>query len=292
MDIWHKIARIVKIANIGTVIFFLCNMAVIVALFGGDKEAMLPMALFYIAGVALSLSPVGEWVLCFLAGAEEIKRVDVKLKVVPLLEVVYDKAYKKTPDVPKKVHLKIIHEEYANAYALGYHTICVTDGLLDLPDGEVMGILAHEVGHLRYRHSVLQLLMGGSNIFICGFLLVLKIVSYIFTGLMLLFSIQSRSWAAGIFSLLAGGFFTGAIWLWSRFCLLFLRWSMRQNELVADAYAYELGFGKELASALDVMEASHTNGLLKALYSTHPDKHTRIAKLQQMGVQYSRYAFR
>lgn len=72
--------------------------------------------------------------------------------------------------------------------------------------------------------------------------------------------------------------------------MLFLMWSMRQNEYVADEYAFQLGYGATLASILDRnMCSAPNNGLLKALYSTHPHSDDRIAHLQELGANYSRY---
>ena len=80
------------------------------------------------------------------------------------------------------------------------------------------------------------------------------------------------------------------IWLWTKFCMLFLMWSMRQNEFVADEYAYKLGYGAILASVLDRhMCSAPENGLLKALYSTHPHSDDRVARLQELGANYYRY---
>ena len=65
---------------------------------------------------------------------------------------------------------------------------------------------------------------------------------------------------------------------------------MRQNEFVADEYAYNLGYGVMLASVLDKhMCSSPDSGLLKALYSTHPHSDDRVARLQDLGANYSRY---
>ena len=89
---------------------------------------------------------------------------------------------------------------------------------------------------------------------------------------------------------LFGGLSTVLIWLWTKFCMLFLMWSMRQNEFVADEYAYKLGYGTILASVLDRhMCSAPNNGLLRALYSTHPHSDDRIARLQELGADYYRY---
>lgn len=72
--------------------------------------------------------------------------------------------------------------------------------------------------------------------------------------------------------------------------MLFLMWSMRQNEYVADEYAFSLGYGEMLAYVLDRHMCSQPeNGLLKALYSTHPHSDDRVARLQNLGANYSRY---
>lgn len=63
---------------------------------------------------------------------------------------------------------------------------------------------------------------------------------------------------------------------------------MRQNEFVADEYAFRLGYGAVLASVLDRHMCSQLeNGLLKALYSTHPHSDDRVASLQDLGAEYS-----
>ena len=65
---------------------------------------------------------------------------------------------------------------------------------------------------------------------------------------------------------------------------------MRQNEFVADEYAMKLGFGYELAYSLDhELYSIPRNGFLNALFDPHPSSDDRIAALQNLGVNYSRY---
>lgn len=294
MDIWHRLGRIFRLSNLGTLIFFLLNIGLILALFcpyGVTFETAAPLVVCYIVTVIISLSPIGEWTLVTLAGAKEIKRKDIKIRLIPLLEIVFEQAKQRTPSMINFIRLKIIHEQSPNAFAIGRRTICVTDGLLNLSDGEIMAVFAHEVGHLAYRHSEIQLLIGGGNLFISGCLLIIKAICWIITGLFgLITGIATRSFLAGIFATLAASISAGLIWLWTKFCMLFLMWSMRQNEFVADEYAYKLGYGEILASVLDNhMCSAPENGLLKALYSTHPHSDERVARLQELGCTYSRY---
>lgn len=138
--------------------------------------------------------------------------------------------------------------------------------------------------------TVIQLLIGGGNIFISGCLLLIKISYWIFSAIMGLFAICSRSGVMGIITAVFAGISTALSWLWVKFCMLFLMWSMRQNEYLADEFAYKIGFGLELATVLDqhISDVPH-DGFLSAIYSTHPCNDDRVAALQNLGVPYSRY---
>lgn len=293
MDIWHRLGRIFRISNLGTLIFFLLNIGMVLAIFcpeGITTETAVPLVICYIVTVLISLSPLGEWVLAALAGAQEIKRKDIKIRLIPLLEIVFEQAKQRTPTMINSIRLKIIHDPAPNAFAIGRRTICVTDGLLNLSDREIMAVFAHEVGHLAYQHSALQLLIGGGNLFISGILLMVKVVCWMVTGLFTLIGLSTRSFWGTLLMTLFGSLSTVMIWLWTKFCTLFLMWSMRQNEYVADEYAFRLGYGATLASVLDRHMCSQpNNGLLKALYATHPHSDDRVARLQDLGAEYSRY---
>lgn len=284
MDIWHRVGRVVRFSNLGTVLFFALNIFLIAAIFGSSGNIMELICIYFIT-VAISLSPIGEMCLAAFAGAK-----DIKLRVIPLIQYVLDKTKENTSYCPQKVKVMIIHDSAPNAFALGKRTLCLTDGLLSLPDNLILGILAHEIGHLSYRHTVIQLLIGGGNIFISGCLLIIKISCWIFSAIMGLFAIGSRSGIMGILTALFAGISTGLSWLWVKFCMLFLMWSMRQNEYLADEFAYKIGFGLELATVLDqhISDVPH-DGFLSALYDTHPCNDDRVAALQNLGVPYSRY---
>ena len=170
MDIWHRVGRVVRFSNLGTVLFFALNIFLIAAIFGSSGNIMELICIYFIT-VAISLSPIGEMCLAAFAGAKDIKRTDIKLRVIPLIQYVLDKTKENTSYCPQKVKVMIIHDSAPNAFALGKRTLCLTDGLLSLPDNLILGILAHEIGHLSYRHTVIQLLIGGGNIFISGCLL-------------------------------------------------------------------------------------------------------------------------
>jgi heat shock protein HtpX len=213
---------------------------------------------------------------CPMTGTEASDRKDV----------VYQRAKRKTPGLVNDIVLKVMYTPEPNAYAIGRRTICVSEGLFRLSDGEIKGILAHEVGHLACRHTEIQLLIGGGNFIVTLFILMIKVVAAIIAAFSMYTGYRNRSFI----TVVVGLFFAGIVWLWTKFCMLFLMWSMRKNEYVADAYAADLGYGVELARGLDAIGTSKPQeSLLKALYSTHPNAYDRIGRLQQMGVAYTRY---
>lgn len=290
----ETIKTLFRISNAGTFLFCALNLFLMLSLFTGGfcNPAMIPViAACYILTVFAALSPAGEWFLAFLAGAKEIKRLDMKVRMVPLLEIVYREAKKKTPQMVDSIALKIVYIPEPNAFAIGRRTICITEGLFSLSDEEVMGILAHEIGHIANRHCEIQLLIGGANVVIAGFLALLKVFA---GGIMVLFGITAVK-SKGVLKkgllFLFAAVSAGVIWLWIKFCQMFLHFSMRANEIIADTYAYEIGFGKELIYALEKVRENEKprNGFLRAVNATHPDFHERVANLQNLGVDYYVY---
>ena len=291
MYIISVLKNIFKANNIGTIIFFLLNAAVIIGVFSaGNTELIGYVGIVYVVSILISLSPIGEWYLSLFAGARKMRRIDMRNRILPSIQHVYRKAKAETPTLPETIILKVMYDPNPNAFAVGRKTICVTEGLFDLPDEMIEGILAHEFGHLALHHTDIQLLIGGGNFIVTVFMFILQAFSAIFTGVATVEALRSRSSGYGclvsFFAIICGGL----VWLWTKFCMLFLMWSTRANEYEADKYAFKIGLGYELAQALDTIGTGMPqNTLLKALYSTHPETNDRIGKLQEMGVPYSRY---
>jgi len=283
----HTVKNIFKRSNIGTFIFFILNAAFIMMIFsGGGRDTLITVFFVYIASILLAYSPFGEWMLCFFVGAKKMVRADMQKRMIPLLDTVVINAKRKTPEFTRDVNLKVIYSPDPAAYAIGRRTICVTEGLFRLPDNLILGILSHEVAHLAKGHNDIQLAMGGGNFLITIMIFLTKAFAVLVAGISIIQAFRQRSFMTA----LAGILFAGIVWLWTAFCKLFLRWSMRANEYEADAYAVDLGYGHELAEWIDsnVMGVP-SDPFLKALFSAHPNGHDRIAKIQAMGVPYSSY---
>lgn len=145
-----------------------------------------------------------------------------------------------------------------NAFALPSGDIVVLDQLVELAenDDEVAGVIAHELGHVAYRHGLRQLIQSSVVSFVVGIYF-------------------------GDVSSLAASF--GALALESRYS--------REFEHEADAYGARsllaAGLGSEpLAAMLERMEKAHAEKGGKAsresLLSSHPDTAERVARLRAM----------
>ncbi len=293
MYLWHVFKSIFRVNNIGTIIFFLLNASLILALFAPQgEEMMIRMGVIYLISVVIALSPIGEWLLGVFAGARRMTRIDMRNRILPCLQCVYDKAKLKTPTLSDVIIVKLVNDRTHNAMALGRRTICVTTGLFEETDERIMAVLAHEIGHLAHYHTDIQLLVGGGNVFVTAFLMILQGLSALMTAISTVMTLRSRSCLGSCIFGVIGVVSTASVFLWTRFCMLFLMWSNRKNEFEADRYAFELGYGYELAQLLnDMTETDETSdpkdNLFKVLYSSHPDKNDRIGKLQELGVDFS-----
>jgi Zn-dependent protease with chaperone function len=144
----------------------------------------------------------------------------------------------------------------ANAFALPSGTIVITDGLIKLAqnDEEIEAVLAHEIGHVHYRHS----LRG---------------------------AIQSSS-AAVIIALMAGDVTTISSFATTLPTLLVNMSYSRQFETEADGYARQLMLEKHIplkhfAAILTRLSQSHGDeGESAGFLSSHPATRERIQAFQ------------
>ena len=132
MDLIKKIFRI---SNIGTIIFCSLNLGIIIYFFSNgfkDFSDIEWIILGYLIGVIISLSPIGEGIMVLLAGGRKMKRTDMKIRIIPLLEIVFNKAKKVSPKMVNSIKLKVIYDASPNAYAIGRRTICVTSRIVSI----------------------------------------------------------------------------------------------------------------------------------------------------------------
>lgn len=179
----------------------------------------------------------------------------------------------------------IKNDDSINAFALGHNRICINTGtIMTLPYDELLGIVAHEMGHIHHKDSAY-----GFSRFYMNYLGQMCIRVYeLFARLILWIQylrIPVITFIVQIFYLLV------------TLQILFMQWVIkvpliitdlftgRRAEYRADKYAYEIGLGAELHNALITLRnytaESSESGLMSKLYSTHPATEKRIERLRQ-----------
>jgi heat shock protein HtpX len=209
------------------------------------------------------------------------------LDLRPIFEEVYQYAKEVNPSLNNGIKIYIMDVMYVNAFAIGRQTIAVTRGALNtFNTEELKGIIAHELGHMTYGHTKALLLTHIGNIFFSIIVFVLRILLYICEFIS---SITARMNVVGlVFWLIA--FITSIIFEISVFIFvnlgdLILSLNSRKNELQADKFAYDIGMGHQMISALYLLQKISINQKLKIsekLKASHPYIADRIGQLERL----------
>ena len=254
----------------------------------------------YFGSIVISLSSLGEAILRFMNGVEEITSPEILSRLEPLFNEVYAKAKANFPDkVSKNIKLYIQRNEDPNAFAMGRNSVTVTTGLLELPDEQIKAILGHEFGHLAHKDTDLLLVLNitskfvhllfvGVSLLIMVYKLVVKVITLVLSFLdrsgriyRLIDKLSELALTAVKFV-----FVTLVEDVWNIIGNLLLSISSHEGEFLADKFALDLGYGEYLVAFFKTLPDERKLGLFEKLKSltivgsTHPETWKRIEKLQ------------
>lgn len=291
-------------ANVGSILFMLLNWIItsgILMLYLRPLWAapLVGLAL-YVVGLAVMMSPFGEWLFRILYGCKKINRLEYKERLLPIFESVYQKAKRQDAALANDIKLFLKEDDAPNAFAVGRKTVCVTTGLMNFSDEQIAAALAHEFGHLLHKDTDRNILISVGNAFINAYLMVIRLWLVVQRAL-----IRGLEWFLSWFPF--GFLFSWLMWIYTEVTFLinfiFLDgftfvWTMigkvlvlqtdRACEFESDRFAYELGYGNPLCALLEetYFSQSTSKGLMATLLSSHPSKDERIGKLQSYGATY------
>lgn len=280
------VKNITKKSNIGVLVYLLLNTIIVVALFSNGFESIQGVLLgifAYAVSLAVALSPVGEWILRLQTSCKKIKRKEHINRLEPLFNEVLERARRINPSIPEDVQLFISNDECANAFATGRKTICLTKGFLSYSDEQIKATFAHELGHLAHKDTDLILIITIGNFIVTGLFIIYRVIVNIMG---IAFAAMSEELGGAISRILIDLILVALMWLWTKIGTLLVMHSSRQNEYLADEFAFNCGYGDSLASVLDTFSGCGQKGLWANLASSHPDSDDRIAKLQELGSDY------
>lgn len=279
--------RLFSVENIPLFIYLCLNILIIGFLFMAILGlpagwAMLAGFIAYLGSLVITLSPMGEEILRLHAGCRKINNPAEVARIKPLFDEVYSKARRMDPNISEDVRIYINEKDNSsNAFAMGKRTICITRGLLEMPDGEIKAIMGHEFGHLSHKDTDRILIITVSNFIIELIFLVIQAIILIFDGI-------ARVICAGMDDGIIPRFFTFLITIcligmlhifmriWSAIGVALCMKTSRNNEFQADDFSRSLGYGAFLVSFLQRIGSGKPKGIFATLASSHPDNMKRI----------------
>lgn len=212
--------------------------------------------------IAFAFLQPAERLYRFLAGVRPLRTLKEKERLLPLFEEVYSAALIKYPNLFKGITLYIEESMEINAFALGRSTLVITRGSIHLLNDDCLrGLISHELGHFANHDTLLNQIAYIGNL---PLTLLIKLLAYL-----------AHTWR--IFNLIY------------RPILLIndaiLMSAQRQQEYRADQFAFEIGYGDEMISALYELYAfivEKPGSIEEQIRRTHPPITRRIEELEKM----------
>lgn len=247
----------------------------------------------YLATIVIALSPIGEFIVRFQTGCKKIKDPEIMSRLEPLFYEVYQKAKMQEPLISDSVRLYMNDDESENAFATGRRTICVTRGLLNMPDEVIKATLGHEFGHLAHKDTDRCLLVVLGNTAIAGICTLIELGALFFNivaSVMAAFTRNENSFIVAMFGVFSSVVMLGIVRcftkLWTWIGILLVMKTSRNNEYMADAFSCRLGYRDSLCLLLQHFGDDHPKGLFASLASSHPENADRINHILNQGVAY------
>lgn len=241
-----------------------------------DLLVKLSLASVLIPGILAEIGPF-ERIFVFSQGGRKAYGEDAML----LEEGLHEICRRGNLD-PSDYNLYVgLRNEY-NAFSLGKSIVVFAPLLRQFPEGEVIGVMAHEMGHIRNGHTWANLLCVGMEWF--GQIIVM-VYNTIFFICRLLIWIPFLGIVINFFALFISLQYNILYFILQIPMLLISRFGSRKEEYEADAYACHLGLGRELAGGLLRIESIYgggNSGFFQSLMNDHPDTPKRIERIRKM----------
>jgi len=259
-------------------------------IFGRNAEGAIFVLIIYTASITIALSPVGEFILRIMENCREPQTQQEQNYLLPMFEEVYENAKEIYPLLNSDIKIYIIDVMYVNAFAIGRKTIAVTRGALEtFSVEELKGVIAHEFGHINYGHTKALLLSTIGNLFFTITVFIFRAIFFVFQIICDIFGhFNWLGFALGLFNFVASLLVEISVFLFINLSQIILSLNSRTNEIQADTFAYEIGYGRELTGALyliDKISMSRDLTINQRLRASHPHTAKRIQNLERLESQ-------
>ena len=273
--------------NIAYILWFIFYFGFAWAILGGNLISFILVSIIYGISITIALCPIGEVILRVLENCRELATEQERNYLMPMFEEVYQNAKEVNPKLNNGVQLYIMDAMYVNAFAMGRKTIAVTRGAIEaFTADELRGIMAHELGHITHGHTKALLLSVIGNFY---FSIIVWIFRLLFFIAQVIADITAQFNFVGtffsLFTLMIRFFMDMTVIMFINASQLILAINSRSNEIQADRFAFEIGYGRELISGMYLLQKITMNTKLKLsekLKASHPHMADRIAHLEKL----------
>jgi Zn-dependent protease with chaperone function len=235
------------------------------------------------AAVVMFIRPVQAGVLTPLLGARR-PTDDEYDRIYPL----WRRIARANDLPPERYILRVLPSDELNAYACGGHLVVVTSfAVAELPQRELAGVLAHELGHHLGMHTVGLTIAHWLSLPVVLFARVGFLLQNVATAATRAFASQSAGWTmlgqlvAGLLNVLSLPF-VAALYAADALGNVI----GHRSELQADRRVVRMGFGPNLAQALrhviSLGGGRRPIGWRARLAASHPPARTRVARIDAM----------
>jgi Zn-dependent protease with chaperone function len=235
------------------------------------------------AGLLLFLRPVQQLLLRWLFGARRPTPAEMRR-----LRPVWDDIVRQAGFPRDRFVLAVVESDELNAFACGGHVVATsTAALALLPDDELHGVLAHELGHHLGLHTAVLTVSHWLSLPIAT----LARIGFGFERVSVALSetLGQRVPALGVLGRVLGVLFQLVAWVFLVTVMMARRvadWLGRSSEFAADRRAVAMGYGRHLVLALrrvQTLELEHPDDAVPpALFASHPSPTLRMARIEAM----------
>ena len=279
-------------------------------------------AVIYLISMLVILSPIGEFIVRKKYKCKKIERADQISFIETQYREVLEQAKAFDPRLSEDINLYITESPETMVYALGRTTLAVTSGLFNFEAKKIRALIAREIGHISQKDTDFLLLVTSGNFTVNMCIWMLRIVLYI--ALIPAFGLGALCYLFGmLFGLIASfdsatglkiiGKFLQILckpipwiakklfdlvgWigktltnLWNKVGVAMVLKTRQSYEYSADEFAFNCGYGDILCDIiLNDNLFDQGEGIFVDIVKAYPTSNSRLAKLQELGAEYSAY---
>jgi len=227
----------------------------------------------------------GDKIICLIEGIRPLETKQEIEYLTPIFEDVFADAQSLYTRL-SNVKLYIIDDYTVNAYAIGSHTIAVTQGAVEtFSEDELKAIMAHELSHIYHGDSVANIINRIGNGIFSAVIIVIQFILRLIDNLQDPNSSNVMQRTLKFIFVIIQAIFGIFIYLFSLIGNVLLSINRKHNEYTADKFAFNIGHGEELKNALYLLQKISLGDkmkLVERLKSTHPRISSRIGRLEEM----------